>query len=369
MKLIYCTSIAFSDKLGNRAQIHAMAKQFQRKLGDDFTLGVNYINQDDKNINIVCFNANKSYRLAWRYLKFIKKNKIENIYCREARLYFFIILYNKLFFRQKLNYIYEIHALLERGRIDLLVDKFLARTVDYFILITNKLREMYVKKYSIDINKTVMLPDAVDLDIFDINISKEEARDKLGLPQDKKILVYTGRFKTMGEDKGINDILSALKLLKNNNILFVAVGGNEKDISYYLKESEKKGTENNVKILGHHSQIELAIYQKASDILLMPFPQNQHYAYYMSPLKMFEYMASKRPIIATNLPSVKEVLNLENSCLVNPDNPKELAEAIQKILSNSNRSEQLAEKAYQDVQEYTWEKRVGKILDFIALDK
>jgi hypothetical protein len=72
MNLIYCTSIAFSNKLGNRVQVHAMSKQFQRKLGDNFTLGVNYINKDDKNINIVCFNVKKSYKLAWKYLKFIK---------------------------------------------------------------------------------------------------------------------------------------------------------------------------------------------------------------------------------------------------------------------------------------------------------
>ena len=86
MKLIYCTSIAFSNKLANLVQVHAMAKEFQKQLGEDFYLGVNYKTTDDKNIKIICFNTNKSYILAWRYLKFIKENNINYIYCREARL-------------------------------------------------------------------------------------------------------------------------------------------------------------------------------------------------------------------------------------------------------------------------------------------
>lgn len=366
MKLIYCTSIAFSDKLGNRAQIHAMSKHFQRKLGDDFALGVNYINQDDENINIVCFNTNKSYRLAWRYLKFIKKNKIKHVYCREARLCFFIIIYNKLFFREKLNYIYEIHALLERGKVDLLVDKFLSWTVNYFILITNKLREMYVKKYSVDINKTIMLSDAVDLDIFDIDISKEEARNKLDLPQDKKILVYTGKFKTMGEDKGISDILKSLKTINNKNILFIAVGGSDKEMDYYRSMAKKIGFKNQAIFRGLTTQNNLALYQKSADILLMPFPYTKHYAFFMSPLKMFEYMASKRPIVTTDLPAIREILNQNNAIIVKPGNFDNLANGINKLLNDNYLSENLSEQAYVDIRKYTWEKRVEKILGFIA---
>lgn len=232
------------------------------------------------------------------------------------------------------------------------------------ILITENARKKFIE-LGFKKEKILAAPDAVDLDIFDLNISKEEARNNLALPQDKKVLVYTGKFKTMGEDKGLHDILQAMKILNDNRILFIAVGGNEQDVEYYKKQVAELGIKNNVKILGHHSQTELAIYQKASDILLMPFPYTQHYAYYMSPLKMFEYMASKRPIIATKLPSVEEVLNNDNSILIQPDNPRDLVKSIVALLDNKELADKISQQAFKDVQEHTWKNRTEKILEFI----
>jgi len=362
MKLIYCTSIAFSNKVANRVQVRAMSKEFQKQIGEGFYLGVNYKNVEDKDINIICFNNNKSYILAWKYLKFIKKNKIENIYCREARLLFFIILYNKAFFHLKLNFIYEIHSLLERNNLDFFIDKFLSKNVKKFIFVTKILQGKYINKYKININRTIVAPDAVDLDIFDINLTKDEARKKLNLPLDKKILGYTGKFMTMGMDKGIIDILKTISIIKDINIIFIAVGGSEKEIKYYKNLSQEFRVEKYVKFYVSTSQENLAIYQKSFDILLMPFPENKHYAYYMSPLKMFEYMASRRPIIASVLPSIGEILNEYNSLLIEPDNPEKLAKAIDFLLSNREIAQRISKQAFKDVKSYTWEKRVEKIL-------
>jgi len=97
----------------------------------------------------------------------------------------------------------------------------------------------------------------------------------------------------------------------------------------------------------------------------MPFPFNEHYAYFMSPLKMFEYMASQRPIVATNLPSTREVLNENNAVLVEPDDSEKLAKGIKKVLDNKELSQKIAEQAYLDVKKYTWEKRVKDIIKLL----
>lgn len=381
MKFIYATSIAFSNKLANRVQVHSMAKQLQKNLGDNFVLGINYKNVDDKSINIECFNTNKSYKLAWRYLKFIKKNGIDYVYCREARLFFFICFFNKLFFRKKLKYIYEIHALLERGVIDSLVDKFLSKNIHKFVFVTKNLEEKYLEKYGVNKDKSMVEHDGVDLDIFNLDIKKNEVRKNLNLPQNKKILVYTGKFKTMGMDKGISDIMRAVKILNNKEILFVAIGGSDDEIKYYERLAEELSISDRVKLIGLSPQSDLALYQKAADVLLMPFPKTKHYMYYMSPLKMFEYMAGKRPIIATDLPSVKEVLNDSsagstpeggqagrgNAIIVKPDNPEDLANGIKKALEDNNLVNNITENAFQDVWQYTWERRVERILGFVKL--
>jgi glycosyltransferase involved in cell wall biosynthesis len=112
---------------------------------------------------------------------------------------------------------------------------------------------------------------------------------------------------------------------------------------------------------------EVPAYLAACDIVAMPFPWTPHYAYNMSPLKMFEYMAAEKPILATRLPSVMEVLaDGENAVLVEPDNPMALAQGIRRIMKDKELSKRISTRARQDVLHYTWEKRAQKIVHFIA---
>jgi len=76
-------------------------------------------------------------------------------------------------------------------------------------------------------------------------------------------------------------------------------------------------------------------------------------------------MASKRPIIATDLPSIREVLSEKNAIIVKPGDPSDLANGIKKILEDKELAEQISQQAFRDVDNYTWEKRVESILDFI----
>jgi glycosyltransferase involved in cell wall biosynthesis len=241
--------------------------------------------------------------------------------------------------------------------------KFLFPRLGGMILITQKAKEEFIN-LGIKEEKIFIAPDGVNLNKFDIDISGEEARERTGLPINKKIIGYTGSFATMGEDKGLNDIFSALKLL-GEGIDFLAVGGSEKDIEKYRKIAVNMGIEEKIILLGHVNQSELAVYQKACDCLLMPFPAMEHYIYYMSPLKMFEYMASKRPIIATNLLSIREVLNEKNAIIVEPDNPESLSLAIKNVLEDKDLSAKISERAFQEVKKYSWEKRVEGIMEFI----
>jgi glycosyltransferase involved in cell wall biosynthesis len=83
----------------------------------------------------------------------------------------------------------------------------------------------------------------------------------------------------------------------------------------------------------------------------------------MSPLKMFEYMASKRPIIASDLPSVREVLGEDDALFVKPDNSEDLAQKIKIILSSLEKCDKIATKALHKVREhYTWSRRAQNII-------
>jgi glycosyltransferase involved in cell wall biosynthesis len=350
--------------MANRIHVLEMAKSFYGKMGDDFCLGGKYLKLDIPEIKTVDFNITKSYRLSLRYLKFIKKEKFDYVYTREPYLLLFLILYNKLFFHFKIKFIYEVHTISSGNFRDEFINRLLARWSDYLIFVTKYLRDHYIEKYNCRNKKTFVVADAVNLNIFNINISKEEARKKLNLPLDKKIIGYCGRFRTMDTEKGIMEILKALKLL-DGSILFVAMGGKPKHVEYYAEQAKLLGVSDKARMVGNYTQDVVALYQKAFDILLMPFPDSHHYRYYMSPMKMFEYMASKRPIIATDLPSIREILNENNAFLVEPDNMENLAKNIKKALENKDLSNKIANQAFLDVQKYTWNKRVKKIISFI----
>jgi glycosyltransferase involved in cell wall biosynthesis len=90
-------------------------------------------------------------------------------------------------------------------------------------------------------------------------------------------------------------------------------------------------------------------------VVTIPWPWTNFSAYYTSPLKLFEYMAAGVPIVASALPSLREVLRHDrNALLVEPGNPVSLAQGLQKVLSRSALADKIAERARVDVAKYTW---------------
>jgi len=297
----------------------------------------------------ICFwIQNLTFALSlFLYLIF---GKADIIFSRDLFSLWFLSFFKK-------NLIYEAHTF--PGHFFLYEKVF--RKAKAVITITQKLKELLVEQ-DIPANKILVAPDGVDLEEFDIKESQEQCRQKLNLPLDGKIIGYVGQLKTMEMEKGIAGLIKATRKVKNTLCL---VGGQESDIVGYKKMASKMNLTNNILFIGQVRHCLIPYYLKSFDILVMPFPWTKHYAYYMSPLKMFEYMAAQKPIVASDLPSIREILNDNNAVLVEPDNPQSLAKAINQTLKNPDFSAKIAAQAYQDVQEYTWQKRTKNILKFI----
>ena len=101
----------------------------------------------------------------------------------------------------------------------------------------------------------------------------------------------------------------------------------------------------------------------ACDVLAMPFPDFPHYRLHMSPLKMFEYMAAGKPIITSDLPTVRDVLSEETAVFCVPGDTASLTQALTWGAAHAAEARERGERARKLVQErYTWEKRMGRIL-------
>jgi len=208
--------------------------------------------------------------------------------------------------------------------------------------------------------KILYAHDGVDLTQFNHTMSKKEARKELNLPSNKTIVCYAGH---LYRGKGIETILSCAKMMPN--LLFMLVGGQAHDIIFY-KELALRQNLKNVLFTGFVYNTQIPMYLYSADVLVLPQYKNTEHKGWMSPLKLFEYMAACRPIIATNLPTIKEVLvHHHNAILIEPEDQYALYEAIKFILENKTFAEEIAQNAYNDVKNFTWDKRVEKILAFL----
>ena len=241
------------------------------------------------------------------------------------------------------------------------------------VTLTQKTKEL-LKNFGLNESLIKVCPDGVDIKTFDINMSQGGARKELRIPQDRTVALYVGRFHTMGNEKGIPDIIKASKhlLTKFQNLYFYFVGGPVKVSSteydhvgsYRSLIRELKLPLDRFIFLEKQPVQLIPKWLRSASVLLMPFPRTDHYSYYMSPLKMFEYMTSKRPIVASRLPAIEEILtDNQNALLAEPGNAIEIAHKIQMALGDFKLKEKIATTAYLDVQKYDWRKRALRILD------
>jgi len=222
------------------------------------------------------------------------------------------------------------------------------------VVITQKLKELFVGRGTSP-EKILVAPDGVDIEMFDIRISMQEARGKLSLPQNKKIVLYTGH---LYQWKGVYVLAEATQYLPEDVEVYL-VGGTVEDIhKFKIQNSRYK-----IHVVGHRPYSEIPLWLKAADVLVLPNSAKEEISkHWTSPLKMFEYMASGRPIVASNLPSIKEILNKENAVLVERDDPQALALGIKRALEDKSLSDKILKRAFSDVQQYSWQKRAEKIL-------
>ena len=216
--------------------------------------------------------------------------------------------------------------------------RFLIMFKVHVIVISNGLKDLYLKLGVLP-NRITVIPDGVDIVQFDITMSKEDARKNLDIEGNKKLVIYTGSLHSW---KGGGTLEEASKLLSD-------------DIE--------------VKIISGKPHAEIPIYLKAADLLVLPNSASENASrIYTSPMKLFEYMASGRPIVASDVPSLREILNESNAYFFEPDNSESLAGVIKGILNNYTEATGKAERALEMVQNFSWEERARSTIRFIKED-
>ncbi len=229
-------------------------------------------------------------------------------------------------------------------------------------MITRALRRSLEQVYGpISESQVVIAPNGVDLEQYAGLPEPTQARHDLDLPGVTTVLcsghLYAGR--------GVELFLELAKRFPSAS--FVWVGGRPEDVAAYQSQARDDQLEN-VRFTGFIAQQRLPRYQAAADILLMPYARmiagsgGGNSADICSPMKMFDYLAAGRAILASDLPVFHEVLNAGNTVFAPPGDAGAWAEALGQLLSDPGLRQRLGTQARLDAESYTWRARAGRLL-------
>jgi glycosyltransferase involved in cell wall biosynthesis len=167
--------------------------------------------------------------------------------------------------------------------------------------------------------------------------------------------------------KGVEVLLEAARELPDSEIVIVGGLPPEPDLDRARILARKFEVLDRVVFRGYLPPTELAGERLSADIFVIPLLESATSRHFTSPLKLFEAMAAGRPIVASDLPSIGEVLTNEvNALLVPPNDPKALAAAIRRLSTDRELRARLARQAGNDVQKYSWDERGRKIAELIG---
>jgi glycosyltransferase involved in cell wall biosynthesis len=232
------------------------------------------------------------------------------------------------------------------------------------LVITGALQTALGEQFSpqLSAKENLIAPNGVDLRQYQALPAPAVARKDLGLPEMPTVActghLYAGR----GADLFLR--LAA----EMPDVHFLWVGGRPKDVSVWRHKAAGRGLEN-ISFVGFKSNQILPQYQAAADILLMPYglsmgaSSGDNPVEFFNPMKMFDYMASGRPIITSDLPVIYEILGAESAVFLTPGNPEVWQQAIRDLLADPERMRILANESRREVAPYTWASRAKKSLE------
>lgn len=214
-----------------------------------------------------------------------------------------------------------------------------------------------IKSASVEESRIHIIPNGVDISVF---YPEEQARSSPTLS-----LLYTG---TLAPWQGIGTLIAAMMIIKKDlHVHLVILGSGKKQWNRECRKLiEKAQLEKQITRLPSVPHKEVAGYIRKADICIAPLALcDRNTIQGCSPIKIFEYMACRKAVVASRIAAVEEILTHRlDSLLFTADDPESLAEAVLTAWHDRSLRFQLEEKAYQKViSHYCWNHARAKLLE------
>src|SRR3989338_7751904 len=224
------------------------------------------------------------------------------------------------------------------------------------IAISAGVRDALVR-LGISAQKILIAHDGVDLEVFASAEPDKAVWKKFSIDPSKKIVLCTGHFYKW---KGADTLVEAAQYLPRNAHV-VLMGAADEELLQY-------GGRENVSVVPYQPFEFVPRFLVSADVLVLPNRGKRKISReHASPLKLFEYMAAGVPIVASDVPSIREILDDSSAFWFTPDDAESCARAISYVLSHEVEAREKISRARAIVEKYTWHARAQAILERVAI--
>jgi len=235
------------------------------------------------------------------------------------------------------------------------------KKADYIFVVSKKLKQT-LQNSGITKSKIIVNPNGVDVKRFYKMPKNKNLLKVLGFTK-KYVVGFSG---SLLQWHGVDDLIKSIYILKNHipEIVLIIIGDGEqrKCLENYAKTLDM---EDRVIFLGKVDHKLMPQYLSIMDVAVAPYKKIEKF--YLSPLKIFEYMSMELPIISTNQGQITDLLK-NNGILVEPEKPKQIARALKWVYNNQKEAYEMGRRARLIVEKrYTWEMNVKRVLSVLKL--
>jgi glycosyltransferase involved in cell wall biosynthesis len=230
------------------------------------------------------------------------------------------------------------------------------------IAVTSGVKKGLVDTYSIPESKVIVINNGANTDLF-IPMNKKEMKDTLNLDISSHYVCFVGNLIPW---QGVEFLIKASPFIlqEYNDVRFLIVGDGimKKEL---MQLAEDMGVLDRFIFTGRVPYEAVPMYINASDICVAPFILERNSKIGLSALKTYEYLACGKPLVASDIAGVKELIEVSGGgVLVTPEDPKELASAVINLLLNENSRSLMGKNGRKFVVEnHSWHSVARKVLD------
>jgi glycosyltransferase involved in cell wall biosynthesis len=218
------------------------------------------------------------------------------------------------------------------------IERFNMPRADKIIVVTPKLKETLQKDYGVPRDKIVVIPNGANTELFK-PMDTKQARRQVKLAQAGHLVVFVGDLVVWdGVDYLIRSIPYVVEEVPEARFLIVGDGMMRQEL---VKLAGQVGVSDKIIFTGMVPYRDVPLYINASDICAAPFAANRDEKVGLSPLKMYEYMACGKPVVASRISGLEMLEDSGAGILVEPESPLALAQTILRLLQNKELNQQM----------------------------